>query len=56
MQYHGANDIDAGVLIGLSNLNVLDVKNGSVDVAPATTGTMFTRLLSPTVVSVLKDA
>ncbi|KAJ5703258.1 hypothetical protein N7493_011647 [Penicillium malachiteum] len=34
MNYPGANNIDACVLIGLSNLNAIDVKNGSVDVGP----------------------
>ncbi|KAJ5734885.1 uncharacterized protein N7483_000010 [Penicillium malachiteum] len=34
MNYPGANNIDAGVLIGLSNLDAINVKNGSVDVGP----------------------
>ena len=33
-QYPGSNNIDAGVLIALSNLNSIDVKKGSVEVGP----------------------
>ncbi|CAG7963274.1 unnamed protein product [Penicillium olsonii] len=34
MNYPGSNNIDAGVLIALSNLNSIDVKKGSVEVGP----------------------